>query len=977
MEKPQYPAFISYRHADNREEGRCWATWLHRTLETYVVPPELVGTDNLRGQPVPARIYPVFRDEEEFSAEAALAPAICDALERSQTLIVLCSPRAVQSPYVAAEISHFRSLGRADRIIPALLDGEPGHATLEAFPAPLRETLGTDGHSSNEPLAADFRLPDATQGYTDPALYERLLRGRGDLSASERARMAAAYREKSQLAFLKLVAAVLAVPLATLTKRDQAYQLLLARKRARIFRAVAAALSVLLALAVLSGLYANRKRIEAVKARDSANSLVTFMLTDLHDQLSETGRLDVLSSAVQRVDAHLADNPVPPDLVADLRLQQARILFGQGRLAQAVERVKRSLEELPENTTSKAHRARLHAFMGDVLAWERDQNEAARKECLIALGLFDTASKADLAAVEAWVRTQIALGDILRDDQRVPDALHAYESAWALAARHAPLLDGIHVLARQHHAEICFWHNQTDAASSSVAEALSITQKHLDQTPNSHPWLVVQAETWMIRSAMEMYSGHLAQSLESLRKAETNAEQTATPGQLHRQFLLAGIRSQIAAHPSPDLSLPQRTQLFKAAMQTQRALIREAPGNRSWAAKLASCLRDHATFQLELGDLFQDESFPLVALADLQEAEALLRPVHASGLQREYLETLLKLIPLLPPPEQAGHIRQARLLLDQLPSQDIETLLLKAQLILVTADDEAGSTQAHALILQAWTQAEGIRKNNLADHLAASHERLATFAVSRKDSARYLAEADKALLIRRQSLIPGADQPDIREKLALALSNHARALRDLGNSEQARQSYDEAAKLFQALTQEYLSHAPPYRELALAQYQLAKLHGTSQQEEQALALYQTAFSTYLAFIDKASLEVPQPPPPMRAANLTTLAAIAGREAEAATGAGQDARAVAAWTRLFKATRRLDGALLPAPEAEEVRTITDKSLTGAFEALKKLPAWPAEQDADVRVILSGLEKTHPQVSRSPEFMELQKRLEQRH
>lgn len=975
MEKPQYPAFISYRHADNREEGRCWATWLHRTLETYVVPPELVGTDNLRGQPVPARIYPVFRDEEEFSAEAALAPAICDALERSQTLIVLCSPRAVQSPYVAAEISHFRSLGRADRIVPALLDGEPGHATLEAFPAPLRETLGTDGHSSNEPLAADFRLPDATQGYTDPVLYERLLRGRGDLSASERARMAAAYREKSQLAFLKLVAAVLAVPLATLTKRDQAYQLLLARKRARIFRAVAAALSVLLALAVLSGLYANRKRIEAVKARDSANGLVTFMLTDLHDQLSETGRLDVLSSAVQRVDAHLVDNPVPPDLVADLRLQQARILFGQGRLAQAVERVKRSLQELPENTTSKAHRARLHAFMGDVLAWERDQNEAARKECLTALGLFDT-SQADPAAVEAWVRTQIALGDILRDDQRVPDAQLAYESAWTLAARHAPQLDGIHVLARQHHAEICFWHNQTDAASTSVAEALSITQKHLDQAPNSHPWLVVQAETWMIRSAMEMYSGRLAQSLESLRKAETNAEQTATPGQLHRQFLLASIRSQIAAHPSPILTLPQRAQLFAAAVQTQRALIREAPGNRSWAAKLASTLRDHSTFQLELGDLFQDDSFQLTASADLQEAELLLRPVQASGLQREYIETLLKLAPLLPPQEQAGHISKARLLLDQLPPQDIETLQLKAQLILLTSDDEAGSAQAHALILQAWTQAEGIRKNNLADHLASSHERLAAFAVERKDSARYSEEAEKALHIRRQSLIPGADQPDVREKLALALSSHARSLRDLGDSEQARQSYEEAARLFQALMHGYPSHAPPWRELALAQYQLAKLHGNSQQAAQALALYQTAFSTYLAFIEKASLEVPQPPPPMRAANLTTLAAIAGREAETATSAGNDAQAAAAWTRLFKATARLDAAQLPASEAEEVLAITAKSLTGTFEALKKLPAWPAEQDADVRAILSALQKTQPEVSRSPEFLELQKRLEQR-
>lgn len=29
----RYSAFISYRHADNTQEGRRWAEWLHRGLE--------------------------------------------------------------------------------------------------------------------------------------------------------------------------------------------------------------------------------------------------------------------------------------------------------------------------------------------------------------------------------------------------------------------------------------------------------------------------------------------------------------------------------------------------------------------------------------------------------------------------------------------------------------------------------------------------------------------------------------------------------------------------------------------------------------------------------------------------------------------------------------------------------------------------------------------------------------------------------
>ena len=38
-----YHAFISYRHADNVEQGRQWATWLNQAIETYEVPKNLIG----------------------------------------------------------------------------------------------------------------------------------------------------------------------------------------------------------------------------------------------------------------------------------------------------------------------------------------------------------------------------------------------------------------------------------------------------------------------------------------------------------------------------------------------------------------------------------------------------------------------------------------------------------------------------------------------------------------------------------------------------------------------------------------------------------------------------------------------------------------------------------------------------------------------------------------------------------------------
>ena len=68
----RYAVFLSYRHADNKDPGRQWATWLHQTLESYEVPPDLVGKLNDRGEPIPASLYPVFRDEEELSADADL-----------------------------------------------------------------------------------------------------------------------------------------------------------------------------------------------------------------------------------------------------------------------------------------------------------------------------------------------------------------------------------------------------------------------------------------------------------------------------------------------------------------------------------------------------------------------------------------------------------------------------------------------------------------------------------------------------------------------------------------------------------------------------------------------------------------------------------------------------------------------------------------------------------------------------------------
>ena len=93
-----------------------------------------------------------------------------------------------------------------------------------------------------------------------------------DVSRRQAKRWAEAYDGKLQLMKLKIIAGILGVPLETLRDRDQAYQLELARKRARVFRRVAAAMCLLLVGAVLAGLMAMEQRDLAKAERDRAEA---------------------------------------------------------------------------------------------------------------------------------------------------------------------------------------------------------------------------------------------------------------------------------------------------------------------------------------------------------------------------------------------------------------------------------------------------------------------------------------------------------------------------------------------------------------------------------------------------------------------------------------------------------------------------------------------------------------------------------
>jgi hypothetical protein len=156
----KYWAFISYSHRDQP-----WACWLHEALETYRVPKKLVGRPaGIGSDTVPEHVYPVFRDRDELAGSFDLSERIKLALQQSRYLVVICSPHAAASAHVRSEVDTFEALGREDRVICLIVDGEPNasdkpdDASQECLPAPVRNRKTPAGTlTPADPLAADVR----------------------------------------------------------------------------------------------------------------------------------------------------------------------------------------------------------------------------------------------------------------------------------------------------------------------------------------------------------------------------------------------------------------------------------------------------------------------------------------------------------------------------------------------------------------------------------------------------------------------------------------------------------------------------------------------------------------------------------------------------------------------------------------------------------------------------------------------------
>ena len=388
MAERRYKAFISYSHRDKAVAG-----WLHRALETYRLPKHLLDSGKAE------RLHPIFKDREELPAADSLGDAIALAIESSDALIVLCSPAAAKSPWIAREIDLYKRLNGDRGVFPVIVDGEPP----DNFPAPLlvHYENGQPTEAKSEPIAAD-------------------LRPEGD---------------GKKLAKLKLVAGLAHVDLDTLVQRDSA------RRQKRL--AMVAAASVL-GMVGTSGLalYAIDQRNEAREQRAEADGLIEYMLTDLREQLEPVGRLELLDGVGKRAMDYYARQKLADLSATELgrRVRAVQLvaevqnLRGNNEEAlPAFRQAARTTEELlardPDNPEAMFNHGQSLFWVG-YIAWQHGQMDEAKRAMEAYADISTRLAAMDRSNLEWQMEEAYSLsnlGTMAVDDGELSRALRYFE----------------------------------------------------------------------------------------------------------------------------------------------------------------------------------------------------------------------------------------------------------------------------------------------------------------------------------------------------------------------------------------------------------------------------------------------------------------------------------------------------------------------------------------------------------------------
>ncbi|MBQ6586485.1 MAG: PQQ-binding-like beta-propeller repeat protein [Coriobacteriales bacterium] len=274
-----YIAFISYRHRPLDMEV---AKRLHKRIEHFIIPKDL----RKDGQ---KKLGLVFRDQDELPISSNLSANIEEALDRSQFLIVVCTPETPKSKWVEREISYFLEHHDRDHVLAVLADGLPE----TSFPPQLME-------GGIEPLAANI------------------------LADNDRKRWKL-FRVES----LRILASLVGCPFDALYRREQRYR----RRRSAILLAI-----VGLVVAAFIGMLINRNmQIKAQLEQSQRNE--SLALSTLSQSAFKEGDYNgALEYALQALPGPGGERPYVPAaefaLSSELGLYDKNVLHFEQSLRQ-------------------------------------------------------------------------------------------------------------------------------------------------------------------------------------------------------------------------------------------------------------------------------------------------------------------------------------------------------------------------------------------------------------------------------------------------------------------------------------------------------------------------------------------------------------------------------------------------------------------------------------------------------------------
>ncbi|MEP6880445.1 MAG: tetratricopeptide repeat protein, partial [Dokdonella sp.] len=398
----RYRAFISYSHRDSK-----LAQKLHRRLETYAIPRALRGL-KADGSTLAKRLGAVFRDRDELAAAANLSRSIEEALDASSALIVVCSPAAVASPFVDAEIAYFRRNHPDRPTLAFIVDGDPGadprtQPQRAAFPLNLlRSNVDDVASAMGEPIAADAR----EQGDGFAAAFLKLVSGllsiRYDLLRQRELR-----RRHQRMAMLAGFFMLLAAVFGAL-----AVQATIARNAARAAQSVAElelqserqTREFLLSIFNLAD--ANEARGNSVTVREALDSAVAridhaeFTRAEIRSRFLATMGQAYASLGLNKrgvemlrhsIDA-LGTGPLEPDARTqriDSLIELADLLYSMGEYEASLMQL--DAASLADETLTWQQRARLANVRGDVLT-NTEKDVQARASYQAALDAIEQAN---------------------------------------------------------------------------------------------------------------------------------------------------------------------------------------------------------------------------------------------------------------------------------------------------------------------------------------------------------------------------------------------------------------------------------------------------------------------------------------------------------------------------------------------------------------------------------------------------------